>query len=854
MNLHCKSDELIHHLYQQMKKIKQPDQWVSVFKVSLASYFSKNMNQELPEDSHLAINLIPLRFERLLRKRWSKPRRKVRELWNLLQAKRLAAAVPRQMIQKAYSKHGDVLSTIGNTPSDVITSFKLNVRDFLEKVQIEYKEIIPLAPSKAYFGKSRDLGGCFSALKSLYSRGLSRQNPRLVGTRLDPPLIYLLGKPGIGKSHLCNGIVKCIGKRFSEEVNTVYWRNFSSDFFDGYTGQLIYGIDDAFQSRGTLTNHCSEVDDLIQIKSNNEFKPNMADLRDKGRNFISEFVLLSSNIAPDNVCNIVPHINCPDALRRRLEHYWQIHEHDFQKGIFRYSLMKVNDRTTTAGEPPTQIRYFESTRSILINNVCDFAIHQHGLAANHALSSIDLSPNWRIPILPHKFDQSNLAYEFPSSLPQENKVAAFAIPEPLKVRMITKEQPLSWALKPLQKAMARSLSQYSCFHTGFKGTIEEFVNKNLDKGQYILSGDYASATDNLHKDIMDTFVDQFCDVFRCHPNLCNYVRFFGGQHTIQYPKWTGLGDVIQRNGQLMGSLLSFPILCIANATTRTHQKKCSLSELKACINGDDILFTDNIRGIRSWKRIASSMGLKPSIGKNFCSPFWGTFNSQLIYRRSREDDYQFIQTGKSGLVCRKDTPLVTLALKEGFSKSQIVSWGRSALLRTPESIDISTDYGGLGLENTISPSRQVKEVYLFKLTRLMKKCSRPMRLNDSMSIMCVPLFISKQLKHLTLNHRDSLDILRTFQNSQLDSLIPDELPSQAFPFKDFISYRNGLRKNKVLRTFIRDKSVQLHNLPPLPLFKPSWIIVMNSDVAFIENQSERLMHKTFNVKGYSWFG
>lgn len=837
MRINCSQQVIVNHLEKEMASIPL-DQLPKIFKVSLSVYFSKWMDQEYPEDKDLAISLFPSRFQRLLSKRWLKPKRKVRELWNLLQSKRLCNPVPKEMIRKAYEKHGNLLSTVGKTPEAILSTLKSVSRQFAERVRFHYDERISLAPSKAYFGVKRSDGGCFSKLKSNYSANKSRGNPLVEGTRIDPPLIYLKGPPGVGKSFLSNMIVKRLSERFGE-INSCYWRNFATDHCDDYSRQLIFGIDDAFQVKDSINAPDGIVDEIIQMKSNNPFILPMADLKFKGTKFNSEFILLSSNTAPDEVVSATVHIRSKQALLRRMNEYWEIRSRT--NGLYRVSYRKIADLRQGLSYPShnQQEFYVECSAERLVSLIIEKAIEQHTLAVNSCLASIERSQKWRIPIVPYSGKGPSLAYEFPDILPMENIVEAHAIPEPLKVRMITKEQPISYALKPLQIAMSKALKDFGCFFPGYRGDLQDFINKNLE-GQrgFLLSGDYSAATDNLNSDVMLTCLNEIKKSFPTHSELRKYIDFFGGQHKIIYPKWTGVPDVIQRRGQLMGSLLSFPILCLANASTLCHLRHQDLSDLKACVNGDDILFVDDDRKIKSWKRIATALGLVPSIGKNFQSNFFGTFNSQLFFRNKKSRNLVYIPTGKCGLIVRKDRVMVDQALKAGFSKGQIVSFGKSALKSDPSSIDIPCEFGGCGISFDKKPSRDDRLIYLFKLSSLLKNSPKPIPIDDGTRfVVRVPHYLFRKFKSFLKDNDPMVRDLRTFAQSQEDNLLREI--DQSFQWNSFRGFRTSAKKQKTLREFLDHGD--LESSAPLTAFKPVWVTVDAGDISFVKNQSDRLM-------------
>lgn len=779
------------------------------------------------------------------------------DLWNLLQSKSLAATVPKSMIQAAYADHGKLLSTVGVTPDPILAHVRSAARDWAVEVLKQYEERIPLAPSKAYFGVKRSEGGCFKVLKTNVSANARAKNHALISelsTRIDPPLLYLFGKPGIGKSYLTNLLTLRLSKRFGK-ANDVYFRNFEQDHWDGYHGQLITQFDDAFQSVDSRQRPDALVSELIVMKSNCLYQVPMAKLEEKGRNFSSEFLLMSGNVSVDVVVQTIQSIRSAEALLRRFDFQVELLENNFRAHRVR-AIIKTFDMLSTdlgrAGATDTCFRteYFDGTTTAFLDKLTELMISKHKMAFENALRSKDVSDSgrltacrkWTIPILKDRLDQPSFAYSFPYCPDVENVVEAHAIPEPLKVRMITKAQPICWALKPLQKAMWRALGEFPVFSLTQGKTIEEMLPLLQDQRGGLLSGDYSSATDRLNSDVMGTVVEELLKVFSHHESLCHYIRWESGVHRITYPSWTGIPDVLQTRGQLMGSLLSFPILCIANAATLMCLRKQELHEVRAFVNGDDILFREpHLRQVKSWKRIAAAMGLEPSVGKNYYSNEFGSINSQLI-RIVRGKKLVVEKTGKFTVCGAPKYSSISMASHFDFPKPLIVKWGKSVLRKTPQSIDVGTNFGGLGA-STEMPSdqtntRENRMVYAFFAHKSLHKAPG-FPLGDGKVAVRMPHLLSKRLHGLTLLDRDSLNRARTLEQSKLDQLIGQNDVTDEFPWREYHTFGKRIRSNPALRNFVKRGS--LSTVPPLNLLKPVIQIINASDYQMIDSARIHLL-------------
>jgi hypothetical protein len=674
------------------------DQMASVFKLSLATFFSKEMAQELPEGYEKAICVFPSLYLHLLRKNYKNPTRKVKILWDLLQSKQLANEVHESMIQKAYEKHRLVLSSVGSTPSPILEHLRQYARQFAEEVKKVYNNKTYLAPNKGYLGFTRSAGGCRKALEPnlVFKGGFRRLDTH---TRLDPVVIHLFGPPGKGKSFICSRLIRKLSKIFGYNYDNVYQRSVATEHWDGYNGQLISQIDDVFTRRDD-EDDCAQ---LIQICSNADVVLPMADLKDKGKKFKSEFLIMSSN----HPWNAGQKISNKSALMRRIYPAFELLSYCPKSKIYRIA---KHDHDGGYSTKVTENREFNLKE--LIDYLLEFSITIYRSHVQ-SIEILDDKPYLKHyqPIQSGPIGEYGFGYEFPlmpkAELPT---VRAQAIKEPLKVRMITKGEPENWILKPLQKAMFEAMKAFPCFAL----TSGQHINLDqLDLDQrFLLSGDYESATDRLNMDVMETVVSELLKVLPSE--IHRYLIKESGVHLITYPENSGLKPVLQNRGQLMGSLLSFPILCIANASTYGLATKTdNLKDLKAGINGDDILFCDNYRRINSWKRIANAMGLKPSIGKNFQSETWCTVNSQLCHRNGKK--WRVETTGLFNCLFRKpDGPLTVTKALEAFPKPLVVSVCKDQLKQTPQSIDISYKHGGLGLVSTRTPNETDMEIYLFK--------------------------------------------------------------------------------------------------------------------------------------------
>lgn len=268
-------------------------------------------------------------------------------------------------------------------------------------------------------------------------------------------------------------------------------------------------------------------------------------------------------------------------------------------------------------------------------------------------------------------------YEDKPNSDQNLKAAPACILEPMKVRMITKPTAgLHVRLHKIQKSLFRYLFTHSSGHF-------DLIGKPLDRmdieriamhwvsGDKFGSGDYTGATDNLYVDISRTITREIRDIivrdtgnvmlgWNLETSLMNMeilqtktVLPKYSDEVDQFYNWE-LFDFMQTNGQLMGHVVSFVILCIANycsyhiSRERHEKKKFEFGEFRGTrrdvlINGDDILFLSKQEHYTCWLETIKEFGFDPSVGKNYFNDKFLQVNSEL---------WRFDATYKRGIPLR----------------------------------------------------------------------------------------------------------------------------------------------------------------------------------------------------------
>jgi len=247
----------------------------------------------------------------------------------------------------------------------------------------------------------------------------------------------------------------------------------------------------------------------------------------------------------------------------------------------------------------------------------------------------------------------------PLEVPSELPAKVHPLAEPLKIRTITAGPPneyfhasfiQKWLHGILRKTKTFTLiggaigAQASIGVPGdnvmdgrpiTEHTVQSRFSVPLRPDQFYVSGDYRAATNLVHGELSNTVAEE---VSRICGIPAQYAALFRKALTGHQVDCAPEFSKPQRNGQLMGSPVSFPVLCIINAAlTRDSQEisgdlpfGTSLDDFPCLINGDDVVFPSTAQGYQIWKGVTSCGGLVPSVGKNFTSRDFLVMNSVMF--------------------------------------------------------------------------------------------------------------------------------------------------------------------------------------------------------------------------------
>jgi len=381
---------------------------------------------------------------------------------------------------------------------------------------------------------------------------------------------------------------------------------------------------------------------------------------------------------------------------------------------------------------------------------------------------------------------------------QDFVVKPVGLAEALKVRVITKGNA---AAQTVMRAFQRKLYDVLIRHPTFlslkKGgdlSVVELEHQlgRLGERQSWLSGDYEAATDNLQSWVSEVIVHEVCTVLRMSAlerDIC--VRLLTG-HFFEDESGKRLR---QRRGQLMGSIISFPILCIANAAlcrfvvemdrsqsglNGPRSQKLTLQRAQMLINGDDLVIKVTPFGRWLWSVIGrETMGLIESVGKTYYSTEFMEMNSRLfMYDPVPRPEYRYyhdradIVTDSHGNVetVRRcgyrywhETPLINMGLLYGLVRSSVGGGAEKMSVSTTRAMSIGArcrlllreceSGGGFGSDT----GKRVRKMFLS-------------RNSDALERARVPWFVPERLGGLGIPGRPSALDLRLCRAALLNDL------------------------------------------------------------------------------------
>nr|UYL94550.1 MAG: RNA-dependent RNA polymerase [Botourmiaviridae sp.] len=219
-------------------------------------------------------------------------------------------------------------------------------------------------------------------------------------------------------------------------------------------------------------------------------------------------------------------------------------------------------------------------------------------------------------------------------------------------------------LRPLHKAIYDRLSREKWLCRGdFTTDVLQRAGFSYVEGETLTSGDYKSATDNLSIEVAEAILDE---LLRSTVSVPGSMKAYamGILRPRLYSLEHGIEEFIPSRGQMMGSFLSFPLLCLQNRIAFLYAGESvgiDNSGFPCLINGDDILFRSGPHFGARWMDVVGSLSLEVEKTKTSVSPEYGSLNSTLCRRYGAF--YRVVATVRMGML-RESESLDTLS--KGF--------------------------------------------------------------------------------------------------------------------------------------------------------------------------------------------
>ncbi|QKI79885.1 RNA-dependent RNA polymerase [Erysiphe necator associated ourmia-like virus 55] len=204
-----------------------------------------------------------------------------------------------------------------------------------------------------------------------------------------------------------------------------------------------------------------------------------------------------------------------------------------------------------------------------------------------------------------------------------------------KPRALTRFGAEAASLRPLHGLLYDTLSKQSWLLRG--DVSAEKLGKagfDYDKSseEPLTSGDYKSASDNLSIEVAEAILDVAWTRSKHVPAPVFRYAVAAQRPNLSYEGEDGLKEhFVPTRGQMMGSYLCFPLLCLQNYIAfRYAERQCGMSDIPVLINGDDILFQSTATFSEFWMSVVGGLGLEVEKTKTSVSKEFGTLNSTLV--------------------------------------------------------------------------------------------------------------------------------------------------------------------------------------------------------------------------------
>lgn len=354
----------------------------------------------------------------------------------------------------------------------------------------------------------------------------------------------------------------------------------------------------------------------------------------------------------------------------------------------------------------------------------------------------------------------DITKDFPSEIP----VKLIGLPEPFKVRTISVGPVDIYAQSRRYQKLFWHLLSHSPIFDLTRGPLKHFHLRRLYDGNpfrlfkiatHQVSADYIDATNSIYKRVIEETAEDLFDLLEIPYHRRAVLLKTLTRCLIKYR------DQIrkQKRGQLMGGPLSFVVLCLINAGANTYVIEKVLGKrikiptsgelVPFLVNGDDYMGPLPPDEYQFWREVLTSIGLEPSVGKNYIHPYFGTINSTLVeFERSTKFEPQ---TRPARIYNHLKLSLAFPPKDESvFIKDDTFDWRRISLKSNLERLILDQD---ARKKDLILYALRKHKKFLSVLPKEIPYCVSP-----SLGGIGIPLFDHKQISE---SHRYRVAYLKT---------------------------------------------------------------------------------------------
>jgi len=201
-----------------------------------------------------------------------------------------------------------------------------------------------------------------------------------------------------------------------------------------------------------------------------------------------------------------------------------------------------------------------------------------------------------------------------------------------KFRVVTMQSAeVKRVLTPVHNALYNYITSFGwCVRGDVQKEDFETIIRDRREGEFLISGDYQSATDNIYLPAVFVIVDEISK----SPELTVEERsvLLASFEDLRYKNTVceleGLHPI--KRGSMMGNLISFPLLCLLNKSCFdiASNVRNGGRDRRGRFNGDDCIFAGDDAFFLRWRAVTGRYGLVVNEEKTIRSRRWLDLNSQ----------------------------------------------------------------------------------------------------------------------------------------------------------------------------------------------------------------------------------